>query len=314
MNKSNNNQDQPEPKKEPICNPQQLDLLIKCTEKRDASEWNKWREENREEEIWLQGANLEDAHLEKANFSYAHLEGAILYNVHLERAEFFETHLEGANLMLAYLEGVVFMLAHLEGADFTECSVDGLTLFSGCIVDRKTDFRGVGLDSCRIDDPTKYLLEYNKRRMNCEDWYKENPRLARSAKTFFWISDYGRSTSRIIYTFFALAVIFANIYYHWGRIAPPGIVGNLFVDGNGVVVSWWLVPLRTLYFSIVTMTTLGFGDMFANSQSIWGHILLMLQVLLGYVLLGALVTRFAVLFHYGLIPGKFKEEQKERPK
>ncbi len=207
-----------------------------------------------------------------------------------------------------WLQGAELSYVHLEGADFRVCSVDGLTLFIKCFVNYKTDFRGVGLESCRIDEATKYLLEYNRRRMNCQDWYKQHPQLAWPAKAFFWISDYGRSTHRIIFTFFGLAVIFANIYYHWARLAPPGIVSNLLVDQNGVAVPWWLVPLRTLYFSIVTMTTLGFGDMFANSQSIWGHILLMLQVLLGYCLLGALITRFAVLFKSGVIPGEFQEK------
>ena len=44
------------------------------------------------------------------------------------------------------------------------------------------------------------------------------------------------------------------------------------------------------------MTTLGFGDIAANPGSWQGQVALMVQVILGYVLLGALVTRFAVLF------------------
>ena len=58
------------------------------------------------------------------------------------------------------------------------------------------------------------------------------------------------------------------------------------------------------------MTTLGFGDMFANAQSIWGHILLTFQVILGYVLFGALITRLAVLFTAGGPAGKFADEEK----
>jgi hypothetical protein len=61
------------------------------------------------------------------------------------------------------------------------------------------------------------------------------------------------------------------------------------------------------------MTTLGFGDMYASAHSlfrgIFGHILLAFQVTLGYVLLGALVTRFAVLFTAGGPAGKFADEQ-----
>jgi len=70
------------------------------------------------------------------------------------------------------------------------------------------------------------------------------------------------------------------------------------------------MPLRALYFSIVTMTTLGFGDMYARGQSIFGHLLLILKVLLGYVLLGALVTRFAVFFTGDGPSGKFADEKK----
>ena len=50
------------------------------------------------------------------------------------------------------------------------------------------------------------------------------------------------------------------------------------------------------------------------SQSILGHILLTFQVILGYVLLGALVTRFAVLFTAGGPAGKFEDEKKENKK
>jgi hypothetical protein len=52
--------------------------------------------------------------------------------------------------------------------------------------------------------------------------------------------------------------------------------------------------------------------MHANCQSFWGHVLLTLQVLLGYVLLGALVTRFAVLFTAGGPAGRLVEHESEK--
>ena len=163
----------------------------------------------------------------------------------------------------------------------------------------------------RIDPETKQLLEYNIRRMNWEEWYKVNPKLKWFVKPFWLMGDYGLSTARIILIFFGAAFIFANIYYHWGRIAPPGIIDNLFVGRDGTAVSWWLVPLRALYFSVITMT-LGFSDMYANAQSICGHILITVQALLGYVLLGALVTRFAVLFTAGGPAGKFADQKEKK--
>ncbi len=273
-------------------------------------EWNQWRKKT-EEEIWLEGAKLEDAHLENAKLEKAHLEGAELVGAHLEGAKLIESHLEGADLCVAHLEDANLNIADLEGADFTAAFVNSATSILGCSIDRETDFREVSLDTIRIKQETKQLLEYNIRRMNWDEWYKGHPKLKWLVKPFWLMSDYGLSTGRIIVTFFALAFVFANIYYHWGRIAPPGIVNNLFVDRNGIEVQWWLVPLRTLYFSIVTMTTLGFGDMYANAQSILGHLLLMLQVILGYALLGALVTRFAVLFTAGGPAGSYTPMDKE---
>jgi len=137
----------------------------------------------------------------------------------------------------------------------------------------------------------------------------------------FWqISDYGISTKQVIKTFFQWALIFAAVYLAWGLIDyhlvglkdDPGIVSNLFVlEGEQETVSPWLVPFRSVYFSVVTMTTLGFGDMYANAHSfgrgLAGHILLSIQVILGYVLLGALITRFAVLFTAGGPAGTFEK-------
>ena len=58
----------------------------------------------------------------------------------------------------------------------------------------------------------------------------------------------------------------------------------------------WQLWLRSFYFSIVTMTTLGFGDMCAHECSAAGYVILIIQVLLGYFLLGALITRLGVMF------------------
>jgi len=114
------------------------------------------------------------------------------------------------------------------------------------------------------------------------------------------ISDYGLRTWRIIATFFGLAITFAVVYRLWPNCV---MVNNVVGDIRG----FW----HALYFSVVTMTTLGFGDIAANPDSWGGQTLLMLQVILGYVLLGALVTRFAVLFTAGGPAGTFSKEKKK---
>jgi len=274
-------------------------------------------------ESHLERANLEGAHLERADLWGAHLEGAELRHVRLEGARLWQAHLEGAKLRQAHLEGATFEEAHLgganlggahlEGANFAQAEVNGKTLIAGCTVSRHTYFGTVGLDAARVEPGLKQLLEYNIRWRRWQEWFNRGPRPLRVLKRavgapFWWMSDYGRSTLRIIATFAVLALAFAIIYYAWALVAPPGVVTSL-LEGPGGPIPRWLVPVRALYFSVVTMTTLGFGDMHADALSFWGHVLLMLQVLSGYVLLGALVTRFAVLFTAGGPSARLAEEE-----
>jgi hypothetical protein len=153
-------------------------------------------------------------------------------------------------------------------------------------------------------------LEYNIRRKNWEDWYKEHPTLEWVVKPFWLMSDYGLSTGRIVAVFLGLAFGFATIYWLWGLAAPTGIVDYLFVDANGAKVGYGLALLRALHFSVVIMTV-GFTNMHANAHSFWAHILVGLQMILGFVLLGALVTRFAVLFTAGGPAGRFADDKKK---
>ena len=50
----------------------------------------------------------------------------------------------------------------------------------------------------------------------------------------------------------------------------------------------WLTPY---YFSIVTFTTLGFGDV--EPVSAWGEFVVLLEVILGYIGLGGLISILA---------------------
>jgi len=323
------------------CDLDQYEMLKRCSENKNMTEWNEWRKKKPKEEIWLEGADFKGA-IFSVNLNITsmvhfidnlvdecfkgigedvrrifarrenimetvktYLEGADFRNSHLKRADFLEAHLEAAN----------FTYANLESANFRRAVVDGSTVIWQCKVNRHregkewgTDFNGVGLDRLRIDPETKQLLEYNIRRMNWDGWYKKGCWWQRILKRLFiwlfWlISDYGLRTWRIIVTFFVLAITFAVVYW----LCPTFVMVNQVV---GDIRGFW----HALYFSVVTMTTLGFGDIAANPDSWGGQTLLMLQVILGYVLLGALVTRFAVLFTAGGPAGKFADEKKKRNK
>jgi len=280
---------EPARKTNPRCDEDQLAMLRRCSDARDMMEWNEWRKGNPDEEIWLQGAHLIRAHLAGAHLWGAHLDGAALSGGYLRGADLTTSHLRRAIFYEASLEGADLRGAQLEGADFRFAIVDGRTLFSDSSVDRETDFTGVALGQCRIGPRLKRRLEhslvYNDRRGRWDEWYKAGPKPVRVLKRvlvggFWWASDYGFSIKRLAKVFFALSVFFAIIY-----LLVPGCVvldhagdrGNL----RGLV--------HALYFSIVTMTTLGFGDIAANPDSWLGQALLTVQVIIGYIILGLFV-------------------------
>jgi hypothetical protein len=260
----------------------------------------------------LQGIKLNNAELQGTVLSYTNLEKAVLSYVNLQRSWLIQVNLQEAILLCADLQGTEILSTKLQGANFSYAIVDGKTWIDETSeVDRKTDFRGVGLDSVRIHPKTKQLLEYNIRRMNWEEWYKEHWFWRWPVQLFWLISDYGISTKRVVGVFFLLAFLFAGIYMNCAYWRPPGIVSNLGVQPEIGEAAWHYFGralVRPVYFSIVTMTTLGFGDMYANKGSIAGHVILCVQVILGYVLLGALITRFAVLFTAGGPAGKFAKQ------
>ncbi|MCP4746613.1 MAG: hypothetical protein GY874_10820 [Desulfobacteraceae bacterium] len=341
----------------------QYEMLKRCSDKKNMIEWNRWRMENPEVAIWLEGANLEGANLEGANLQDVNFDWANLKKIELQSANLQGSHLHGANFQGAKLQEAIlsntsldhtkFPKADLRGADLQEASlfqacllkadlrganlqrarfnsanlqgakiglcvknslqnateksklqgakfnlahVDGLTTISECKFDKETDFTGVGLDAATIDPGLKAAFKNNIRRKNWKIWLRKGSFVKKIFKRLFvwpfWLmTNYGSSTLRITYCFFGSAIFFGLLYF-WFELAEKGLVYNLDIDK----MPYWHTLLRAMYFSVVTMTTLGFGDIYALNTSYWGHISLMIQVILGYVLLGALVTRLGILF------------------
>lgn len=325
---------------------EQYDRLKRCSINGDTTEWNQWRIKHPKDDICLDraplhGFKLKNILLTKGRLDILedgteiYLEGevylreAFFRSADLENARFDRAHLEGADFYISKINGADFGRAYLQGTSFKLAVVNSATLFWDketetekdvprpcCRISKETNFEGVPLDSVRIDPHTKQLLEYNIRCKNWKDWYKKNPLLKWSMGGFWWISNYGMSTWRIIWTFFLTAFAFAAIYV-CAELGDLRLISNLVTQqkpvtlkfiGNGIIEQQNTEPqrpdktvlcVRAIYFSIVTMTTLGFGDMYADPNGVPGHALLIIHVLLGYVFLGALVTRFGILFTSG---------------
>lgn len=108
-----------------------------------------------------------------------------------------------------------------------------------------------------------------------------------------WSSDYGRSLGLWALWSLLIALSFSFVYMPaptwfpaWLQEAMPQFHQVTVTDANRDLSFW-----KSFYFSIVTFTTLGFGDVVAANTS--ARILVTLEVIFGYVMLGGLISIFA---------------------
>ena len=97
------------------------------------------------------------------------------------------------------------------------------------------------------------------------------------------------ATATVTATAMVLAIFFGALFSGY----LPGFDGFEFImkmDNNCEVRE---VPgfLHSLYFSIVTFTTLGFGDV--TAYTLWGKFWVCLEVVIGYMMLGGLISIFS---------------------
>ena len=178
------------------------EILIRCLEKDDFTEWDEWRLHNSREHISLKGAhlcnanlegadlsqvdlkaadfksvnlagsNLSEANLAGANLSHANLAGADLWKADLKSAHLREVNLKNAKLEKTNLENAELLRINLEGADLWKANLIGAKLVSvvtdrrtfiwGCHFNEQTIFGGGGFGQARIEPR---LLEHIKKNM-----------------------------------------------------------------------------------------------------------------------------------------------------
>ena len=210
----------------------------------------------------LSGATLSHADASDADFSGADLSGARLVETDLSRAHLERAQLRGADLSSCRVPGASF-----RDADLRESRLSGMLGVerAGWIgVDvREADFRnGFRLRRFILDE--NYLHEF-----------RTQSRKHAAIHWLWWItSDCGRSFSR--WSLWVLLVLcsFALIY-QW-------------VD---VDYGEYATALSPIYFSVVTLTTLGYGDVLPASTA--AQVVAIAEVTIGYLALGGLISIFA---------------------
>lgn len=320
-------------------NKEAYNLLCRCSELKDFTKWAKWKKDYKKE-VYLEHADLKDKYLKHVDLSHVHLSHAMLdgadlqeanlqrawlKNAHLKKAHLYranfkdaniggarlqsanmiEADLRGADLKYTFLDGANLHHAYLHGSNFSYSIVNGETLIDTEKVDINTLFTGVGLSSARVKPGLEDTLIYNIRRRRWEDFYDKGNIIARLFKKTclspFWrLSNYGRSTFHIVTFFFTMVAVFSVLYWN-----NPEVLNNYEIDGQSGKL------YRAICFSIVTMITLGFSDMNAAPNSFFGNIAVTMQIISGYVILAALVTRISVLFNSNGPAIPLKRERKK---
>ncbi len=239
----------------------------------------------------LEGANLEGAKAEAAGFGMANLKGARLFNANLRHATFTKADLERAELGCADLSYARLREANLKKANFTAAILKeahlNLSDVSGAIF-KDADLRGahlrmlkgyktanwIGTDIRDINFAGAYLVRRHILDENYLEEFRKQGRWAKIVYYLWWLtSDCGRSLKRWCFLIALQALFFAFIYHL-----------------IGVDYGKYPTPLSPLYYSVVTLTTLGYGDVIPNSML--GQIVAICEVITGYVMLGGLLAIF----------------------
>jgi len=250
-------------------------------------------------EVDLQGAELLGANLTDANLERCQAQRAGFGGADCTRTRFFESELTGATFTGANLRGADLRLstlqkarmrdavlddANLEQASLSEVDMEGASVVGACFdrADlRRVKLRGIkgfeqaswlGADVFEVDFTGAYLI---RRHIMDENYLFEFRNRSRHAAMVYWFwsvsSDCGRSVLRWALWTALFAVGFAGLYANmdirWGD-DPTGIA--------------------PLYFSVVTLTSLGYGDI--TPATAVGQATVMVEVVVGYVLLGGLIS------------------------
>lgn len=114
------------------------------------------------------------------------------------------------------------------------------------------------------------------------------------AQLWRWSSDYGRSLGLWAFWSLFLAVAFAGAYSIFPPVLENFELGDFapnIIQNAGDSAGTRLTFGSAFYFSVVTFTTLGFGDVVAENGP--ARFLVTVEVILGYLMLGGLISIFA---------------------
>ncbi len=196
------------------------------------------------------------------------LSGRDLKKKNLSKIDFFQADLSKADLSQADLSETHVSEADIRGAKLDWAKTDRL-LLDNVRYDARTSFLGVDLNSINFT-LAALLRDLALTQQRIDHLKSRNPILAAFLRM---TSEYGLSLGRFFLWTGLVIAIFAVLF----AVVPGAITKGGF----------W----NALYFSVVTFTTLGYGDITPSSPI--GQLFAMIEVALGYLMGGLLVAILA---------------------
>ncbi len=225
----------------------------------------------------LSAVNLTNASLISASMPRSSLSKSSLHNADLRGAD-----LEYASIIEADLTGANFLRTKLSKADMKQCNVKGATF-------EYADMRGTRLLG---------LKEFSKANWIGTDIRDLDLRGAHLVQRYVADENYlyeFRSQSRFHMLLYHLWRITSNcgrslsIWTMWVIVTTLLFAG--FYSVCNIDYGEYRTPFSPIYFSVVTLTTLGYGDICPASLA--AQILATIQAIFGYICLGGLLSIFA---------------------
>ena len=219
----------------------------------------------------LKGTHLFHANLEDSSLSMANLEKADLRGACLRRARIREAKIIGADLTNADLRAADMALSDVSGATFNNADMRDARFR---LIHGFESANWIGVDIRDVNFAGAYRFRRFVIDQNYIKEFRAKGRLANIMYYLWWItSDCGRSMFRWCIWIAILAFFFAGLYK---------FVGVDYGDYPTI--------LSPLYYSVVTLTSLGYGDVAPSSLA--GQVVAMMEVISGYMMLGGLLSIF----------------------
>jgi len=232
------------------------------------------------QEADLSGADLSDCDCTGANFQGAKLVNTNLTGANLQKANFLQSDLSNANLSHADVTSANFRAANLDGAELTHLIYGGFKTLSGKFYGIRgidnTFGNAVFVRDAKDQDYIDTLFE------KIRGLPPSGVRSFELALLHSWgLIDHGRSLMKVGFYAFIISTLYGLVYtfdmrFDWGMM-----------DYSNSAKTWF----TPFYYSLVTYTTLGFGDVTADS--LIGEMLVISEVVVGYFTLGLLLSILA---------------------